>query len=177
MARQRFVLFVAVVILASNMQPAEARHVVTNGWVLSVGGADTERLQQEAPTNTAWRHLGIYGTVDIAYLWAISERFALLPAWGLAFAPDTNAWGCMFKLTAEFHLNDYVGLDLVAAVMHDQPGLQWSHAEMFAGVGPGVSVFLRGGRLILTAFVLFMHNVSHGHGGVIAPSFAVGWKI
>lgn len=177
MVRRLIVVAGSVLVVTMAQGTAEARHVVTNGWVLSVGGADTERLAREHPDHVAWRHLGVYGALEVGYIWALSPRFALIPSAGLAFAPDTHAWGGIAKLTAEWHISDYVGLDLIASVMHDQPGLHWSHAELFAGVGPGVSLFLAHGRLIVSASVLFMHNVANGSGGVVVPALLVGWKI
>ncbi len=177
MVRQLIVVVGSVLVVTMAQGTAEARHVITNGWVLSIGGADTERLAREDASGTKWRHLGIYGAIEAGYIRALSSRFALIPSMGFAFAPDTHAWGGIAKLTAEWHISDYVGLDLIASVMHDQPGLHWSHAEFFAGFGPGVSLFLAHGRLIVSASVLFMHNVANGSGGVVVPALLVGWKI
>lgn len=177
MVRQWITAMVMTTTMFMMRGDAQARHVVTNGWVLSIGGSDTERLASERPGEAQWRHLGVYGAIEAGYLWAISPRFALVPSIGIAFAPDTHAWGGITKLTAEWHISDYVGLDLIASVMHDQPGLHWSHAELFVGLGPGVSIFLAHGKLIVSASVLFMHNVANGSGGVVVPSLLLGWKI
>ena len=104
-------------------------------------------------------HAGVYASMG---LWAAFElkKVTLIPQVAIEVAPETNQWGFIPTLTADFPVHKRLGLDVVAMMMHNQTDSDWAHAEVLLGGGPGISVFL--GAWTLSPNALFLYNFMSG---------------
>ena len=78
---------------------------------------------------------------------------------------DQGRGGLVAVFTADFPINDHVGLDLNFIVLHDQPGLRFAESQFFIGLGPGAT-FSYGKWLASLGANVFA--------GLSVPGFSVG---
>ncbi len=85
-------------------------------------------------------HAGLYPNLGVSVAlpgpdvtWIVALSFE----WSF----DQGRGGLVLVGTADFPLSERVGLDLNLALIHDQPGVKFDHADFYVGGGPGLSFF------------------------------------
>ena len=108
--------------------PARAAEVALNAGAIEV-------LALPGPS-----HAGLYPYIGVSLV-VPTEKVTLIPGLAFELAPESGRLGLVASLVADWALSDRLGFDLNAALIHDQPGLDFRASEFFIGAGPGVSAF------------------------------------
>jgi hypothetical protein len=90
--------------------------------------------------STDAKHVGAYPYLG-ASLIVPTEHVTLVPTLGIEWSPELGGWGLTAALVVDIPVAKRLGLDIIASLVHDQPGDEWSSAAFYAGLGLGVSVF------------------------------------
>lgn len=86
-------------------------------------------------------HGGLYPYLGGAVAFP-TGRVTYLASLSVEWSFEQGRGGLVLVGTADVPLSDRVGFDLNVALIHDQPGLDFSKALLFLGGGPGLSFFL-----------------------------------
>jgi hypothetical protein len=101
---------------------------------LAVGVGIVEAV---APTP---EHLGVYSCVAVSLV-VPAARVTFVPTIGVEWSPELGAWGFSSGLVMDVPVAKWLGVDVIASLVHDQAGAAWSEATFYAGIGAGVSMF------------------------------------
>lgn len=118
-------------------------------------------------------HFGVYPYVGPS-LAIPTEHVVLIPGVAVEYSPEFDRWGLVGTLVADFSIHDRVGIDLTAAIVHDQSGAVFDEAVFFGGGGGGVSVFL--GKWTISPYALVLRGVNVP-GTSITPGINVGYAL
>lgn len=103
-------------------------------------------------------HGGFYPYVGGAVGVSLVQNLAFIASLSIEYSFDQGRGGFVAVTTLDYALGTRVGLDLNVALIHDQPGLQFSQAQFFLGAGPGVSIYL--GKFTLSPFLNFFAGLT-----------------
>lgn len=67
-------------------------------------------------------------------------QLLLIPGLGVEWSPELGRWGLVGTLVVDRPVNDWLGVDLIAALLHDQAGASVRSSDFYAGVGVGGTV-------------------------------------
>ena len=142
-------LFLAALLFGcvSISKTAHAQDVGLNVWGMEFATLSDEGVE----------HMAFYPGMSLSLTYE-TAGWAVSPSLGAEWAADGEFWGLMAMVYADHPINDHLGLDIIAAGMHDQVGNDWSNAEYFLGAGGGLSWFVND-RVALTPNVLAYYGM------------------
>jgi hypothetical protein len=89
---------------------------------------------------TGGENIGAYPYVAVSLV-VPKDRVTLIPTIGVEWSPELGAWGIAGGLVVDVPVAKRVGVDVIATLIHDQPGASFANAAFYGGLGGGVSVF------------------------------------
>ena len=119
-------------------------------------------------------HYGVYPYVGLSTTLEYKKVF-IIPGLSVGMSPEFNRWGLVATAIVDIPMNDYLGLDTVLAVLHDQDGSHWGSASYYGEIGYGISLTL--GKLILSPSVSLAVPFSSGGGWSVVPGLNVSYNL
>jgi hypothetical protein len=118
-----------LLLVAAALGIPESAHAL--GSAVSVGASEVVDLPAGGP-GALYPYGALSAFLEIG-------RWSLGPSIGGEIAPEIGRWGLFWSFWTELSIVDWMGLEVEALLVHDQPGARFARAELWAGAGAGLS--------------------------------------
>ncbi|MFH1098478.1 MAG: hypothetical protein V1723_00925 [Candidatus Uhrbacteria bacterium] len=120
-------------------------------------------------------HVGVYPYVGASMAVPVADGLTVIPSVSIEYSPELGNWGLVGVVTADYALNGTIGVDVLAAFVHDQHGAAFNEAAFFTGPGIGTTVFI--GRWTVSPSISAFYGLNGAAAGTwsAAPALNVGY--